>query len=483
MFYLCPCKVFQANVFLQYVVLLGKDLGPTFHKFMTMAVAKPLSVKLTRAQSEALLAEEAERSAQQLADEGTPRNLNSISDSHLSTSDEPPSVLSSDQSALPASESITGESELTVIPAVSNLDSVHSLEETVPNPSSEPALEPTVNSNKHDSSSVTPPPSDHIAEANPSNVETLPDSELLFSIPTIGFDGISKKQLVEMQAKDDNLAHIREWANNGEKKCFYVDSILMCLTTNHGKSTHVVVLPQPLRNVVLKLAHNHSGHFGAGITRAIINVHFTWPGLYSDVREYVKRCKTCQQFSKASPARAPLSEPELICQRFEKLAIDVVGPLGKSCQGYRYTLTALDLATNFSFAMPMRGYSAEETSANLLKIISVIGIPAAILSDQGQNFMSRTMDQLCSKLAINKIRTSPYHPETNGQLERLHSTLKAVLRKITENKRDWPQVLDLTIYYLRHMPHSRHGLTPYELVFGKTTPNVIATLKAFWTDP
>ncbi len=203
-------------------VLLGKDLGPTFHKFMTMAVAKPLSVKLTRAQSEALLAEEAERFAQQLADEGIPRNLNSISDSHLSTSDEPPSVLSSDQSALPASKSITGESELTVIPAVSNLDSVHSLEETVPNPSSEPALEPTVNSNKHDSSSVTPPPSDHIAEANPSNVETLPDSELLFSIPTIGFDGISKKQLVEMQAKDDTLAHIREWANNGEKKCFYV---------------------------------------------------------------------------------------------------------------------------------------------------------------------------------------------------------------------------------------------------------------------
>ncbi len=189
-----------------------------------------------------------------------------------------------------------------------------------------------------------------------------------------------------------------------------------------------------MRNVVLKLAHNHSGHFGAGITRAIINVHFTWPGLYSDVREYVKRCKTCQQFSKASSARASLSEPERICQRFEKLAIDVVGPLDKSRQGYRYILTALDLATNFSFAMPMRGYSAEETSANLLKIISVIGIPAAILSDQGQNFMSRTMDQLCSKLAINKIRTSPYHPETNGQLERLHSTLKAVLRKITENK-------------------------------------------------
>ncbi len=128
----------------------------------------------------------------------------------------------------------------------------------------------------------------------------------------------------------------------------------------------------------------------------------------------------------------------------------------------------------------MRGYSAEETAANLLEIISVIGVLASILSDQGQNFISRTMDQLCSKLAINKIRTSPYHPETNGQLKRLHSMLKAVLCKITENKRDWPQVLDLTIYYLRHMPHSRH---PYELVFSKTTPNVIATLKAFWTDP
>ncbi len=68
-------------------VLLGKDLGPTFHKFITMAVAKPWPVKLTRAQSEALLAEEADEcSAQQLADEGTPHNLDSISDSLLSTS-------------------------------------------------------------------------------------------------------------------------------------------------------------------------------------------------------------------------------------------------------------------------------------------------------------------------------------------------------------------------------------------------------------
>ncbi len=111
-----------------------------------------------------------------------------------------------------------------------------------------------------------------------------------------------------------------------------------------------------------------------------------------------------------------------------------------------------------------------------MKIISVIGVPATILTDQGPNFLSKVMDELCSKLAISRLKTTPYHPETNGQLERLHATLKAVLRKSVEHKRDWPSVLDLAVYYLRNMPHSRSGYTPYELVFGKSTPNIIATL-------
>ena len=123
----------------------------------------------------------------------------------------------------------------------------------------------------------------------------------------------------------------------------------------------------------------------------------------------------------------------------------------------------MDLATHFVYAFPMKGYSANETALNLLKIIRDMGPPSQILTDQGQNFMSGVIKQITDKFAIARIRTSPYHPQSNGTLERFHSTLKSVLCKCSENARDWPAVLDLAIYYIRNMPHRISGFAPFEL--------------------
>ncbi len=139
----------------------------------------------------------------------------------------------------------------------------------------------------------------------------------------------------------------------------------------------------------------------------------------------------CQRFNSSSPSKAPLTPPEIITKRFEKSAVDVVSPLPKSKQNYCFILTAMDLATGFQFACPMHGFTAEETAQNLILIFSFNGSPVAIFSDQGSNFLSRVLSCVYAKFGIQRIRTSPYHPESNGKLERLHSTLKAVIRKIT----------------------------------------------------
>ena len=73
--------------------------------------------------------------------------------------------------------------------------------------------------------------------------------------------------------------------------------------------------------------------------------------------------------SKQKPSKAPLQEPDLISERFEKLTLDEVGPLDRSKQGYAYLLTGMDLATHFTYALTMTGYTAEETARNLIKII------------------------------------------------------------------------------------------------------------------
>ena len=96
--------------------------------------------------------------------------------------------------------------------------------------------------------------------------------------------------------------------------------------------------------------------------------------------------------------------------------------------------------------------------------------------------MSKVLKQVTEKISIARIKTSPYHPQSNGSLERFHSTLKSVLKKCCENKRDWTEVLDLALYYLRNMPHRISGFTPFELQFGKETPHILATLKSYWLD-
>ncbi len=283
-----------------------------------------------------------------------------------------------------------------------------------------------------------------------------------------------------MKHEDETLKNIWEWARKREKICFVVDGILMCLTSTNGRYSHSVVVPEPLRMKVLKLAHDMSGHFGTGATRAFVNPNFTWPGLHKDIQRYIKSCDKCQRYAKSSPPKAPLIPADIIVERFDKIAVDIVGPIQKSKRGYRFILTAMDLASSFVFARPMKGFTSDETAENLLAIISFTGPPSAILSDQGSNFLSKVLSQLYDKFAIQRIKTSPYRPQSNGQLERVHSTLKTVLRKIIADKHDWPLVLDLVLYFLRNLPHSRHGHTPYELIFMKPTPHILATLKSYW---
>ena len=112
---------------------------------------------------------------------------------------------------------------------------------------------------------------------------------------------------------------------------------------------------------------------------------------------------------KQKPSNVLLQKPDLITERFEKMALDVVGPLDRSKQRYAYLFTAMDLATHFIYALPMKGYTVEVTAQNLIKIIRDMGPPSETLTDQGQNFMSKVLKQITDKFAIT-IRTSPYHP-------------------------------------------------------------------------
>ncbi len=249
--------------------LIGCDLGNTFHELLSIAIAQAHSVLVTRAQTSALAVEDSERNAQQQADEGLPISLADIDS--LQSDDEPSDEITP---VLPC--------ESDIVPNDDTCLSVSS--EFQPNVTSE-CHSPVNNSVSHfPSLAALDNVNDCTSQGAIANAN-ISDSSLASScsIPVIGFDGITKSDLIRMQTEDESIA---------------VEGVLMCLTTTNGRVAHAVVVPKSLREKVLHAAHDLLGHFGIDATRALINGNFTWPGLYEDVKKYVGSCNAFQKFLK-----------------------------------------------------------------------------------------------------------------------------------------------------------------------------------------
>ena len=114
----------------------------------------------------------------------------------------------------------------------------------------------------------------------------------------------------------------------------------------------------------------------------------------------------------------------IIAEPFERIAMDVVGPLPRSRAGHRYVLVVCDYATWYPEAVAMRSVDAEHVAEELVRLFSRVGIPREILTDQGTNFTSELLAEMYRLLHIDGLRTSPYHPQTDGMVERFNGTLK-----------------------------------------------------------
>ncbi len=118
----------------------------------------------------------------------------------------------------------------------------------------------------------------------------------------------------------------------------------------------------------------------------------------------------------------------------------------------------------------------ESVAEGLREIFSRTGIPSQILTDQGSVFTQ----QLCSLLDIKHIKSSPYHPESNGCLVRWHATLKSVLRKYPEKYTDWDRLIKYVMFACRAAPHANTGYSPFELVFGRQLRGPLDIMHEGW---
>ncbi|KAK3729695.1 hypothetical protein QZH41_004571 [Actinostola sp. cb2023] len=247
-----------------------------------------------------------------------------------------------------------------------------------------------------------------------------------------------------------------------------------------------IVVPEAYRNEILRVAHTIplAGHMGVKKTTDRITMHFFWPGVTFDIKKYCATCPQCQLVArKLKSNRAPLKPAEIITEPFKKVAIDLVGELPKSATGYKYILTIVDYATRYPEAIPLRTTSSKVIADALIQFFSRVGIPEELVSDQRSNFIGKLMTELYENLGITKIKTSVYHPEGNGLVERFHSTLKAMLKKfVGECVNTWDKYLPYLLFAYREVPSESIGYSPFELLYGHTIRGPLSVIKEAWLE-
>ena len=300
-------------------------------------------------------------------------------------------------------------------------------------------------------------------------------------IPCIKAGG-SRQILVEDTKVDPTLKNWRDYASKGEKGLFWKDGLLFQSKVTHTEEVeHVLVLPQKHRKTVMEVAHDSLQHMGARRVKALISQRFSWPGLGQEVIQYIKSCDICQRCSKVQ-RKVPMVERKVMAEPFESMAVDIVGPFTPGKGGYKYLLTCICMASKWPEALPLKSVTANAVALGLIEIFSRTGIPLELLSDQGAQFIGKVVSQLCKNLNIQKMKTTPYHPETNGIVERLHGTLGAMLTKATSRGLDWVGQIPFALFALRAAPNRETLFSPYELVFGRQVRTPLDIIHQGWVE-
>src|SRR3989442_120507 len=203
------------------------------------------------------------------------------------------------------------------------------------------------------------------------------------------------------------------------------------------------VLKEDETDAILFMTHNHEtgGHSGMDTTYNKIANRYYWKGMYNDTKKYIKCCDTCQR--RGQKGGKSYLNPIEVGEPFERIGIDFVGPLERTKRRNRYILVVTDYLTKWPEAKAMKEATAENVMRFIYEgIICRHGCPKIILSDRGTHFRNKLVEGLCEKFKIKHKLSSPYHPQTNGLVERFNRTLCESLAKVSERENQWDEYLD-----------------------------------------
>jgi transposase InsO family protein len=256
-----------------------------------------------------------------------------------------------------------------------------------------------------------------------------------------------KKELKHFRIKDDKLVRILDDAR-----------------------TTVPYLRARDRKSNMRRFHEGLGHMKYDSIIDLIQRRYWWPKMKSEIKDYIARCSHCQLDQSNSGVAAPsIPRPiQPVALPFERWGVDFIQNLPETKNGNRHIITAIDYATRWVVAKAVKSMDADTVAEFLYEeILMNYGAPFEIITDRGSAFLSSALNQFEKLQQIKHIASTPYHPQTNGMVERMHSMLGHAITTLTEGKpARWDEYLKQSIFAIRVRTHAVTKKSPFYLLYG-----------------
>ena len=280
---------------------------------------------------------------------------------------------------------------------------------------------------------------------------------------------IESKQLTKRKLQGKDSSEVKSFLRNRKSLKLVKDVLYRKSYSDNSTSKKTLwqlIVPKLFRERALLGCHDDVGHQGILRTLSLLRERFYWPGMQEEATQHVLKCSRCLR-RKTPPQVAPL-QPILVTQPLELVHMDYLS-LEPSKGNIENVLVITDHFTRYALAYPSKTQTAQATARILWdNFICHYGFPEKFISDQGRNFESDLIKELCKIAGVKKVHTTPYHPQGNGQCERFNSTLCNMLGTLSEEeKSDWKSYLGCMTHAYNCTKHASTTYSPYYLMFGR----------------
>ncbi|PIK54590.1 hypothetical protein BSL78_08521 [Apostichopus japonicus] len=232
-----------------------------------------------------------------------------------------------------------------------------------------------------------------------------------------------------------------------------------------------LVVARSMRNEVMSLLHSNAtaGHLGVKKTMRRVQSRFYWAGYHKDIERWCRQCEKCSSRKGPIKSHRARMQKYVVGAPMERVAMDILGPLPVTDTGNRYILCVADYFTKWTEAYAIPNQEAVTVARVFVEqFVLRFGVPLQLHTDQGRNFESNLFKELAQLLGIDKTRTTAFHPQSDGMVERFNRTLEAMLSAVvSENQRDWDEWLPHVTMAYRSSVHETTGETPSVMMLGR----------------